>query len=205
MKRSFRGECHERVHLLEETMKKQKNGENLEYENLLAHVEKQGKNRKKAKVSTIDNNDENACFNSPYLGRTDERVLTEQSKTVQTRREMNRRRAKDNREQKKIMIRKVEERIILLKVDNERLRLECQIQRREIDQLRDICELSTSNTRFLNHTNIPSAPTTRLSNADILNINNRISSTNDNISDVLQALEYSNADIINSIVLRTSI
>ena len=141
MKRSFRGEQYERADFVEETAKKQNN------EFVLAHIEKQGKNRKKTMVSTSDCYTESDCFSDPYNTRSNGRVLKEQLKPSEIRREMNRQRAKENREQKKIMMRIMEEKISLLTIDNEQLRLTSQIQATEIDQLRNICQSSASNNR----------------------------------------------------------
>mmetsp|Transcript_771 Transcript_771/g.858 ORF Transcript_771/g.858 Transcript_771/m.858 type:complete len:222 (-) Transcript_771:153-818(-) len=113
------------------------------------------------------------------------RSITKQ-KTTEERLELNRQRARDIRKRKKMMIKDMQEQLVLLTMEKEKLRTENQIQKEEIKLLRKSAQLLVSNKRAVT---IPTAPPpTRLSNSDILNIINGMgNNVDDRLSEILMA------------------
>jgi len=106
-------------------------------------------------------------------------------KTTEERLELNRQRARDIRKRKKMMIKDMQEQLVLLTMEKEKLRTENQIQKEEIKLLRKSAQLLVSNKRAVT---IPSAPpTTRLSNSDILNLINGMGNVDDRLAEILLA------------------
>lgn len=158
-----------------------------EEDSSLANIEEGRKKRKHEHVDMIDDKNEKVC-----QLQGSKRVLKEQS-IQETRRENNRQRAKANRERVKKLTRNMEEEIGLLATSNEQLRLECQMQRKEMSMLRNICQLPALNHgKSHTHADIPSAPmTSGLRDFEILNIISKFGNTNNTITDILQAQRYS--------------
>jgi len=102
-------------------------------------------------------------------------------------REINRRRAKEIRERKKVMVEEMQKQLILLTKENQDLRLQSQMQREEINYLRNVSWTFSSNPPPQRQTNTPQLPMSSSSNSDLLQILRCIGNTNNaSVSDVLQ-------------------
>ena len=70
-----------------------------------------------------------------------------EKQTAEMRLEVNRQRAKDIRKRKKIMIEEMQKQLVLLTMENNKLRMDSQMQQEEITLLRKTSQLLASNIR----------------------------------------------------------
>ena len=70
-----------------------------------------------------------------------------EKQTAEMRLEVNRERAKDIRKRKKIMIEEMQKQLVLLTMENNKLRMDSQMQQEEITLLRKTSQLLASNIR----------------------------------------------------------
>jgi len=125
---------------------------------------------------------------------------TEQQKTLKTRLEINRQRAREIRKRKKLMVEEMQKQILFLSRENKRLKLESQMQREELTFLRETSQLlASSRNMSIAPPNIPAVapnPQARFSEYDILKIINSIRNPNAG-NTMTNAGNTTNADLSN--------
>jgi len=118
----------------------------------------------------------------------DKGLQKRERQTTETRLEVNRQRAKENRKRKKNMTEEMQKQLVLLTLQNNKLRIENQTQQEEITLLRKTSQLLASqHARPPAHTSV--APK-GFSNSEIIDIIRGVGNPNDNLSDILQASRY---------------
>merc|ERR1740124_1463114 len=110
-----------------------------------------------------------------------------EKQTAEMRLEVNRQRAKTFESAKKIMIEEMQKQLVLLTMENNKLRIESQVQQEEITLLRKTSQLLASNIRPPTHTSVTPKG---LSNSEIIDIIRGVGNTNDSLSDILQTPRY---------------
>jgi len=105
-------------------------------------------------------------------------------KTEEMRLEENRQRSRDIRKSKKIMIENMRAQLVCQSTEIKTLRIENQMQKKELSLLRKAVQLSIANNGSLTRTSVPP---TRLSNSEIPNSISGVGSNYDQISDHLIA------------------
>lgn len=139
---------------------------------------------KKRKSSEDGNEDE---VDTISIQDDEKSTVKEKKQTAEMRLEVNRQRAREIRKRKKIMIENMQNQLVLLTMENNKLRTENQNQQQELAVLRKTSQLLTSNHGAQARAAAPPPPQqTTLSTADILNlINGGGSNANDQLSELL--------------------
>mmetsp|Transcript_37536 Transcript_37536/g.44776 ORF Transcript_37536/g.44776 Transcript_37536/m.44776 type:complete len:202 (-) Transcript_37536:218-823(-) len=135
------------------------------------------------KRKSVEGDEEEADMSSVH-DDGDQSSTKEKKQSAEMRLEVNRQRAREIRKRKKIMIENMQNQLVLLTMENNKLRMENQNQQQELAVLRKTSQLLTSN-HGARAPPPPPAPTT-LTTADILNlINAQNNNPNDQLSELL--------------------
>jgi len=105
----------------------------------LGNATKKQKNREKVNMNGNDDDREKNNIEKSLQKR--------EKQTAEMRLEVNRERAKDIRKRKKIMIEEMQKQLVLLTMENNKLRMDSQMQQEEITLLRKTSQLLASNIR----------------------------------------------------------
>lgn len=163
----------------------------FQLEDLVQSVDPSGNVSKKRKTEKGDEEVNNCQRDLPMISVQDDdkSAAKEKKKSAEMRLEVNRQRAREIRKRKKIMIENMQNQLVLLTMENNKLRMESQNQQQELIVLRKTSELLASNHRPPTQTSAPP----RLSNSDILNMmsGGGGSNTHDRLSDLLLASAHS--------------